>query len=51
MTMKRTPQFMSLSRTEEWPLLVSITTMALFLVFGTGWLVDLSKGKTRQDIG
>ena len=26
----------------EWPLLVSVVTMGLFLVFGKGWLADLS---------
>ena len=40
-TMQRTHQGISLLR-YEWPLLVSIVTTALFLVFGKGWLADLS---------
>lgn len=42
MTMQRTQQLISLLRT-EWPLPVSIATTALFLVFGKGWLADLSE--------
>jgi Ca2+:H+ antiporter len=34
-------QLILMSRT-EWPLLVSIATTVLFLVFGKGWLTDLS---------
>ena len=41
MTTQRTQQLISLLRT-EWPLLVSIATTALFLVFGNRWLADLS---------
>jgi len=41
MTMLRTQQSIAMLRT-EWPLLVSIATTALFLVFGKGWLADLS---------
>ena len=40
-TMQRTHQGISVLR-YEWPLLVSIATTALFLVFGKRWLVDLS---------
>lgn len=42
MTMQRTQRLISLSRT-EWPLPVSIATTVLFLVFGKGWLADLSR--------
>ena len=40
-TMQRTHQGISMLR-HEWPLPVSIVTTALFLVFGKGWLADLS---------
>jgi hypothetical protein len=40
-TMRRTHQGISMLR-YEWPLLVSIATTAVFLVFGKGWLADLS---------
>ena len=41
MTTPRTRQLISRLRT-EWPLPVSVATTALFLVFGTEWLADLS---------
>ncbi|MGH7351132.1 MAG: calcium:proton antiporter [Candidatus Methylomirabilales bacterium] len=41
MTMLRTQQSIAMLRT-EWPLLVSIVTTALFIVFGKAWLADLS---------
>lgn len=40
MTTQRTSQIISIWRS-EWPLLVSIATTVLFLVFGKGWLADL----------
>ena len=41
MSTLRTQQLISMSRI-EWPLPVSIATTVLFLVFGKGWLADLS---------
>ncbi len=41
MTTPRTRQLISRLRT-EWPFPVSVATTALFLVFGSGWLADLS---------
>jgi Ca2+:H+ antiporter len=41
--MLRTFKSISMLR-HEWPLLASIITIALFLVFGKGWLADLSSG-------
>jgi Ca2+:H+ antiporter len=43
MTRQRTPQAMLLPMLRrEWPLVVSIATTALFLVFGKDWFTDLS---------
>jgi hypothetical protein len=41
MTTRRTQQLTFIVRTES-PLLVSLATLVLFLVFGKGWLADLS---------
>ena len=41
MTTRRTQQLTFILRTES-PLLVSLATLVLFLVFGKGWLADLS---------
>ncbi len=41
MTTQRTQRLTFMLRTES-PLLVSLATLVLFLVSGTGWLADLS---------